>query len=165
VQYYEQPAPTFPLAYAAWPRRIASAVIDLFVITLLSAPLVAPILNKAFADTNDPTKVALSSAQVRTLTIVSIVVQVVYFTGMHAWRGATIGKMATRTVVVRDDGSPVTPAVAFTRSVALVGINFLSSFLIAVPAAVNLLRPLWNPRRQTWHDQIARTVVVLNTSR
>ena len=154
-----------PFAYAAWPRRIASAIVDLFVITALTAPFLAPTINRAFANTSDPTKVTLSSTDVRTLTIVSIVAQVIYFTAMHAWRGATVGKMATRTRLVRDDGSPVTPAVAFVRAVTLVGINFLSSFLIAVPALVNMLRPLWNPTRQTWHDQVAHTVVVVNTPR
>jgi uncharacterized RDD family membrane protein YckC len=165
VQYYEEPPAVLPFAYAAWPRRIASAIIDLFVITALTAPFIAPTINRAFENTSDPTKVTLPASDVRTLTIVSIIAQVVYFTAMHAWRGASVGKMATRTTLVRDDGSPVTPAVAFTRAVTLVGINFLSSFLIAVPAVVNMLRPLWSPTRQTWHDQIAKTVVVLNSPR
>jgi uncharacterized RDD family membrane protein YckC len=51
--------------------------------------------------------------------------------------------------------------VAFTRAVALVGINFVGGFLLGVPAVVNMLRPIWTPRRQTWHDQIASTVVTL----
>jgi uncharacterized RDD family membrane protein YckC len=72
--------------------------------------------------------------------------------------------MAMRTVLVRDDGSKVTPSVAFTRAVCVVGINFVSSFLYA-PVLVDNLRPLWNPRRQTWHDQIAKTVVVIAPER
>jgi uncharacterized RDD family membrane protein YckC len=163
MQYYEDAAPTLPLAYAPWPRRIASAVIDLLVLAAISLPFVASILGNLVNESPDLSKA--SNSQIRTLTVISIAIQIVYFSGMHAWRGSTVGKMATRTVLVRDDGSPVTPGVAFTRAVALVAINFLSGFLILIPAVTNMLRPLWNPRRQTWHDQISRTVVVLNSPR
>jgi uncharacterized RDD family membrane protein YckC len=161
VQYYEEAAPEMAMAYAPWPRRVASAAIDLLVIAAISLPFVASTLGDLVSKSADLSKA--TNGQIRTLTIFTIVVQVAYFTAMHAWRGATLGKMAARIVLVRDDGSPVTAAVAFTRAVALVGINFLSGFLLAIPAFVNLLRPIWTPRRQTWHDQIAHTVVVLRT--
>jgi uncharacterized RDD family membrane protein YckC len=95
---------------------------------------------------------------------VFLLASVVYATAMHAWRGSTIGKMATRTVLVNDDGSPVTPAGAFVRAVAFAAIFFVSLFALA-PIVANELRPFWSPSRQTWHDQIARTAVVLNTPR
>jgi len=139
------------------PRRLASAGIDLLVIAAISAPFLGPTLNRVFADTSDPAKATFSGSDLRTLTLISIVIQLAYFTAMHAWRGSTVDKMAARTVLVRDDGSPVTPGVAFTRAVTLVGINFLSGFAFVIPAIVNMLRPIWNPRRQTWHDQVART--------
>ena len=160
---YSEEAPVLPFAYAPWPRRIASSLIDIIVLAAISLPFVASTLGSLVSDSGDLSKA--SNAQIRTLTVFGIVAQIVYFTAMHAWRGSTIGKMATRTVLLRDDGSPVTPAVAFTRAVTVVGINFLSGFMIGIPAVVNVLRPLWSPRRQTWHDQIAKTVVVLNTPR
>jgi uncharacterized RDD family membrane protein YckC len=73
--------------------------------------------------------------------------------------GSTFGKMAARTAVRNEDGTKVSPQVAFVRAVSLAGIQFISAFLIA-PMVVNELRPLWSPRRQTWHDVIAKTVVV-----
>lgn len=160
VQYYEETPAVTTLTYAPWPRRIASAAIDLLVIAAISAPFLGSTLNKAFANASDASKANLSSGDLRTITILSILIQVTYFTAMHSWRGSTVGKMATRTILVRDDGSPVTPAVAFTRAVTLVGINFVSGFAFAIPAVVNMLRTMWSPRRQTWHDQVARTVVV-----
>jgi uncharacterized RDD family membrane protein YckC len=159
VNYYDDAPATLALAYAPWPRRAASAVIDLFVLAAISLPFVATTLGDLVSKTGDLSKA--TNAQIRTLTIFGILAQIAYFTAMHAWRGSTLGKMATRTVLRREDGSPVTAATAFTRAVTLVGINFFSGFLLAVPAFVNMLRPLWSPRRQTWHDQIARTVVVL----
>jgi uncharacterized RDD family membrane protein YckC len=164
VQYYEEPQATLPYTYAPWGRRVASAVIDALVLGAITLPFVLPILNRAL-DVPDPADARFTASEVRTLLVVGIVTQIVYFTALHSWRGSTIGKMAMRTVLVRDDGSPVTPGVAFTRAVALLGINFVSGFMLSVPAIVNELRPLWSPKRQTFHDRIARTVVVLNTPR
>jgi uncharacterized RDD family membrane protein YckC len=165
VQYYDEtaPVPAGVLEYAPWPRRIASALIDLLVIAAISLPFVVSTLGDLVTKSGDLAHA--TNAQIRTLTIFSIVVQVVYFTAMHAWRGSTLGKMAARTMLVREDGSAVNASVTFTRAVALVGINFVGGFLLGVPAVFNMLRPVWTPRRQTWHDQIARTVVVLNTGR
>ena len=147
--------PVFPFTYALWPRRLASAVIDALVVGLLSVPFVAP-----FIDSSGE-RVVLSPGEYRTALIVGILLQVTYFTGMHAWRGATVGKIAARTVLLRDDGRPVTPGVAFVRAVSLVGINAVSGFLLFVPGIVNMLSPLWHPRRQTFHDRLAKTIVVL----
>ena len=133
---------------------MASAAIDLVVLSVLTLPFVAPMVS---SDVNEP---PLDGGEVQLATVLGIATQVVYFTLMHSWRGATIGKMAARTVLVRDDGAPVTPAVAFVRAVSLLGVNFVSGLLLFAPAVVNALRPLWHPRRQTWHDQLARTVVV-----
>jgi uncharacterized RDD family membrane protein YckC len=151
------------LAYAPWPRRIASALIDLVVFSAISLPFLAPTLSRALEAQPNATKATFTAGEIRVITVVTIVVQVTYMTAMHAWRGSTVGKMAMRTVVVRDDGSKVTPAVAFIRAVSVVGVNFVSGFLIA-PVFVDNLRPLWNPHRQTFHDQIARTVVVMAKS-
>ena len=147
-----------PLVLASWARRALSAVIDLLVISFISAPLSAGALRnvfEAYAENRSPAAVDL-----RTVALVQLLVQVGYMTGMHSWRGSTIGKMAARTVLVRDDGSPVTPPVAFVRAVTLAGIWFISQFVVA-PIVVNELRPLWSPQRQTWHDVVAKTVVVV----
>ncbi len=154
--------PAFPFVYARWPRRMASSAIDLVVLTVISVPFVAPMLARAIDRTPEAaTTIEFTTSEIRTLTIVGVVVQVVYMTALHAWRGSTIGKMATRTVLVRDDGSSVNAATAFTRAVTLVGINFFAQWLFFIPIVTNELRPLWHPRRQTWHDQIARTVVIV----
>ena len=146
-----------PLVYASWGRRMLSSVIDALVIGAIAAPITAEPLRRLADSYNSNT--SLSGSDFRTLALTQLVVQVTYLTFFHGWRGATLGKMAARTVLVRDDGSKVTYAVAFARSVTLAAISFVSQFLIA-PIIVNELRPLWSPRRQTWHDLAARTVVV-----
>lgn len=74
-----------------------------------------------------------------------------YFTYFHGLTGQTPGKMLFRIRVVRLDGEPMTPGIAFLRWAGY----HLSSIL--------LLGFLWvavDPRKQGWHDKIAGTVVV-----
>jgi uncharacterized RDD family membrane protein YckC len=153
--------PAFAFEYARWPRRMASSLIDLLTLTAISLPFVAPTLTRAIERTPESaTRIDFTASEIRTFTILGVIVQIVYMTVMHSWRGSTIGKMATRTMLVRDDGAKVNAATAFTRAVTVVGINFIAGWLFFIPVITNELRPLWHPRRQTWHDQIAKTVVV-----
>jgi len=144
-----------PLDYAPWWRRLLSAAIDSAIISLLSLPFAGQaVRNLLEADSGTS-----SAADLRTVSLANLLITVVYMTAFHSWRGSTPGKMAARTVLVREDGTPVTPAVAFVRAVTLSAIQFVSSFVLA-PIIVNELRPLWTPRKQTWHDAVAHTVVV-----
>src|SRR5688572_27940820 len=127
---YVAEAPHSPLSHAAWPRCNASAVIDFLVITAISVPLLAPTLTRLLNESTETNPASFTAGEIRTRTIISIAVPVGYFTGLHAWRGSTVGKMATRTMLVRDEGQPVTVGVAFSRAVSLIGINFVSGFLL-----------------------------------
>ena len=155
MDYYAPTPPALP--YAPWPRRMLSAVIDNLAISFLLLTLFNGAAHR-FADALQSGH-PLASGDLRALSLGDVVVTVVYFTAFHSWRGSTPGKMAARPVLVQDDGTPVTTHAAFVRAVALAGIQFASSFLV-FPLIVNELRPLWDPRRQTFHDRFAHTVVV-----
>ena len=158
MDYYAE-RPTTTLTYAPWPRRVLSGVIDAFALSFLLSIFFAR-ADSRFVDAFEKGKV-IASGDVRTLMLGSLVVAVVYFTAFHSWRGATPGKMAARTVLVQDTGEPVTTQIAFVRAVAFVGIEFISGFLFFLPIILNELRPIWDPKRQTFHDRLAHTVVVL----
>ena len=155
MEALEAKAPTYQLA--SWGRRILSAVIDLLVISFITTPFTRTALQHVLDSYN--ARQAIGGHDLRTLALAQLAVQVTYMTAFHGWRGSTIGKMAARTVLVRDDGTKVTVAVAFVRSVTFAVIYFVSQFVFA-PIIVDELRPLWSPRRQTWHDVVARTIVV-----
>lgn len=149
------------LAYASWGRRILSDFIDYIVIYFISTPFIGdagPRLRDTFTAGRTPEASDLARALVVTLIVI-----VSYTTLLHGWRGSTFGKMAARTVLVNDDGSKVTPQTAFVRAVSFGAILF-SSFILVAPLIVNELRPLWSRERQTFHDRIARTVVVRSDS-
>ena len=142
-----------PLPYAPWSRRLLGGLLDIVVMSAIAAPFTIDRVARVVDGTAAP-------GDVRFVTVVSLVTQVAYMTLFHGWRGSTLGKIAVRTVVRKADGSPVSIDLAFVRAVTLAGINFVSNFLLLVPSIANALRPLWHPARQTWHDQVARTVVL-----
>lgn len=156
MQYYEDAAPDMVMAYASPARRLLASLIDYLLVSFLVAPVTGPAVSRALDQPSPQIRDAVGPA------LVFLLANVAYSTALHAWRGSTYGKMAARLVLVNDDGSPVTLAGAFVRGVAVTAI-FFASFFVVVPIFVDMLRPLWNRRRQTWHDQIARTVVVLRT--
>jgi uncharacterized RDD family membrane protein YckC len=158
VQYYEPETPLVTLAYASPARRLLASFIDYLLVSFLVAPITGPAVGHALSRSSPQVGDVMGPA------LVFLMANLVYSTALHAWRGSTYGKMAARLVLVNDDGSPVTLAGAFVRGVALTAI-FFSSFFVVLPIILDMLRPLWNARRQTWHDQIARTVVVLNSPR
>jgi uncharacterized RDD family membrane protein YckC len=152
VEYYAESPPT--MAYAPFPRRLLATFIDYMAVSIAVSPFTARPVSDALARSSPQLGDLMGPA------LVFLLANVAYSTGMHAWRGSTFGKIAARLVLVNDDGSPVTLAVAFVRAVAVTAI-FFASFFVLAPIIVDEIRPLWSPKRQTWHDQIAKTVVVL----
>ena len=158
MQYYEPETPTVALTYASPPRRLLASFIDYLLVSFLVAPITGPAVGRALDRPSPEIRDVMGPA------LVFLLANLAYSTALHTWRGSTYGKMAARLVLVNDDGSPVTLAGAFVRGVALTAL-FFASFFVVLPIFLDMLRPLWNRHRQTWHDQIAHTVVVLNSPR
>jgi len=72
-------------------------------------------------------------------------------------RGQTVGKMAL-SISVRDarTGMPI----GFGRAFGRYWITVLFSVLLVVPVLIDYLSPLWDGRRQAWHDKVITSVVV-----
>ena len=92
------------------------------------------------------------------LFLLSIAVPILYQGLLNGSdRGQTIGKMALR-IQVRDadGGGPIGMGRGVLRAVVY-QLLFLACF---VPGFINGLSPLWDKRRQGWHDKAVRSVVV-----
>jgi uncharacterized RDD family membrane protein YckC len=72
-------------------------------------------------------------------------------------RGQTIGKMAMH-IAVRD--SRTGDRIGLGRGVGRYLMTYLFWALLIAPGVLDALSPLWDGRRQTWHDKVARSVVV-----
>jgi uncharacterized RDD family membrane protein YckC len=72
-------------------------------------------------------------------------------------RGQTLGKMAL-SIVVRDarTGGPI----GFWRGVGRYAITIVFYLVLFIPYLIDNLSPLWDTRRQAWHDKVVHSVVV-----
>ena len=169
---------------APWWRRLLARLLDSVVVGILSAIFAWPWLGRAFTVFGDffnqsvkagsggpqPDMVAFQADLVTALlpvAIVSLVVGLVYEVSFLVWRSATPGKMVLGTMVRRTGAAGRLSVVdALKRQI----ISVLTGVLGFVPLAsliasmVEILDPawlLWDPKRQTLHDKVADTVVVL----
>lgn len=90
--------------------------------------------------------------------LLTLIVTLAYHVIMEGGpRGATVGKMALN-LTVRDE-STLEP-IGYGRALGRRLMAHLLWVLLIIPGILDLLAPLWNRRRQTWHDSIVGSVVV-----
>ena len=88
------------------------------------------------------------------LQLISALITLLFWTT----RQATPGKMLLRLRVV-DAETGLTPP--WTRLV----VRYLGYILSSLPLGLGYLWMIWDPRRQCWHDRLARTLVVQDPPR
>lgn len=84
--------------------------------------------------------------------LMSLFLDMIYFTWFHGTIGQTPGKMLMRLRVVQATGEPMTFGIAFLRWVGYL-ISTLAAYLGFIWIA-------FDRRKQGWHDKIAGTMVV-----
>jgi len=72
-------------------------------------------------------------------------------------RGQTVGKMAMG-IAVRD--ARTGGKIGAWRGIGRYAITVLFDVLLVIPYVVDSLSPLWDARRQAWHDRAAHSVVI-----
>ena len=86
----------------------------------------------------------------------NLILGIAYFSIFEGLKGQTIGGMAANVRVVdADTGAIIGIPRAILRNVA----RILSGLVFGL----GYFWMLWDPRKQTWHDKIAKTVVVRTT--
>jgi uncharacterized RDD family membrane protein YckC len=93
-----------------------------------------------------------------TALVLRLLVAPLYSTFFHAGpRGQTLGKRAAGIRVQREDGAE---RLGLGRSFGRSYMTTLFWVALSIPAILDGLWPLWDKRRQTWHDKVAGTLVV-----
>lgn len=148
--------------FAGFWRRLVAYIIDntiiciiYFILTMIAT--IAFIIgaasgeeNKLITDLADPTKISVAMI---IIWLFFLAISLGYFTYFHGATGRTPGKMLLGLQVVNDDGTPLTFGIAFLRSVGYLvsGAIFNIGFIWAA----------FDKRKQSWHDKIAGTVVII----
>jgi uncharacterized RDD family membrane protein YckC len=148
---------------AAWWKRLVAIVIDgailgigYYVVILVIEIATHTVTHKTTA--HKPIDVAAVLTGLIALTVVAAIPAAIYYGIMNgSKRGQTVGKMAMG-IAVRD--SRHLQKVGFWRAAARYLIMIAFMLVAYIPYILDNLAPLWDKRRQAWHDKTAHTVVI-----
>lgn len=170
---------------AEWWRRLLARILDSILTTVVALILSIPWLGPMFTAFTDFLTASIEAGESGSpmpdqsayvtemlaaslpITIISLVVGLLYETAFLVWRGATPGKMVLGTVVRRvGSAGRLTLVDAIKRQLIGIGTAVLGLAPVVglLGSVVSVLDPawlLWDPKRQTLHDKVADTVVVL----
>jgi uncharacterized RDD family membrane protein YckC len=165
---------------ASWWWRVLAVLIDNMIITAIVTVITFPVWRSLYAalisffnavldaqrsgitpPTLNTTDLISGTSQL-IVTSVTLVVGILYHGGFLRWKSATPGKLICGLRVVpvdrgRDPGPLAWSSIGIR--VAVWVLPSISAFLGLV-TLVDVLFPLWNPKRQALHDIAAKTQVV-----
>ncbi|MCM8773068.1 MAG: RDD family protein [Candidatus Omnitrophica bacterium] len=84
-------------------------------------------------------------------------ISIFYETFLVGKFGATLGKMIVGIKIADENGNKISYGTAFVREVVVKNVIYCIIFFIAW---LGYLWAIWDKRKQTWHDKIARTIVI-----
>ena len=140
---------------AKWWQRVAALALDVVVLAVPNTVIVSLVAGSA-----------VSSGVITSTNIgprvweaigVAAVVSLGYFSFLDGGRrGQTVGKMAIG-IAVRDidTGGPIGAGRALLRRFI-----FFATYFGLILFVINALSPLWDRRRQAWHDKVVHSCVV-----
>lgn len=186
-QAWTHPGPTTAdgVPLASWGQRLGARIVDNLLVGFVGGLLAAPWLStmvawyvdfvaRAVRDAEQGVSTSIDQGAINALveqvavpvTLITVGVGVVYETFCLTRWGATLGKRAVG-IAVRRVGRPGPLAVgeALRRQVIpqggnLLGLVRLVGVMMFFLQVIDVLWPLWDPRRQALHDKMADTVVV-----
>ncbi len=132
--------------FAGFGRRFLAAMIDGFILILLGIGISFSLGRNPFV-TND--------ASIKSLTdcLISIIFGMIYTIGFWVKQnGQTPGKRVLHIRIIKEDGQPLDLFTAFIR--------YISQMLSMIVIYIGYIWVLFDSKKQSWHDKIARTYVI-----
>ena len=160
------PMSDFGRPLAEWWKRLVALIIDALVLSIPSMILFSIFFAGMFSAASvDPVtgeisggSAGLFSAGFIGMALALAILPVIYYSVMNGSdRGQTVGKMAMK-IQVRDatTGGPIGVGKGFVRSL----LPFVVGAICGIISLIDGLAPLWDAKRQAWHDKMANSVVV-----
>jgi len=152
------------MKYASFIQRLVALILDSFIYSGITSILFTPFwcVFTFFPLLLTDHRGNMSFLSIMFLCFIGLIVVAIQLAAMYFYyiylpvkklNGATLGKRALRIKIVKEDGSKLTQTDMFVREV--VG-KFLSGFAFDL----GYIWALVDERSQTWHDKIAKTLVV-----
>jgi uncharacterized RDD family membrane protein YckC len=144
--------------YADWWRRVVAILLDG---VLVGVPLFIVGLVTGLIKTNNVSGTSGTFVGFRAgpgWLALSLIVPLLYYGILEGGpRGASVGKMAMHIRVQdADTGGPI----GFGKALGRRFVYEILWYLLFLPGLINALSPLWDSRRQAWHDKAVNSVVV-----
>jgi uncharacterized RDD family membrane protein YckC len=140
-----------PHDYAGFWIRFAAAVIDAIILGVPVAILGAALDSGGGFGYS----IGYSPAYDPLLNLINTVVAVVYYGFLEGGpSGQTLGKRVCGIRVV--DAETAQPGIGVPRGIG----RYFARILSSIPLGLGYFWMLWDPKKQTWHDKLVRTIVV-----
>jgi len=167
----DRPVTPFGAALASWGQRVGSMLIDGVILSVVSIGIVVAAIFvfghtvhtiSTIQGSNNATVMTttrqLSSSAALALFGFTFIISLLYFAiGNGTGHGRTLGNLAVGIAV--SDASTGT-RIGFSRGLLRAFTRSVLYMCFIIPGVINDLMPLWNNRRQTIADQVARSVMV-----
>jgi len=137
---------------ASWGRRLAALLVDVIVLVVaISVALLAAGMPA------DELRERVENGETLLIIVLFLIPEAIYYTWMVGSRSQTVGKMALGIKIVdAESRAPIGYLRAFRRWLSTAAMRAL----FWIPAIVDHLWPLRDPKNQALHDKFARSVVV-----
>jgi uncharacterized RDD family membrane protein YckC len=172
----QRPGPAPGLAYAGFGWRVLGYVLDVIILFVIEAPITIPFVYVPIAQyyRDHPPSAGQTIATLPTslstrfllIGLLGALISAVYFGGLVAWQGRTLGQRAMGMYVVRaEDGGKLPLGRAYLRAVifwgpGVIGLVPAVGSIAGLIALIGLLSTAWDQRKQGWHDKLGRSLVV-----
>jgi uncharacterized RDD family membrane protein YckC len=160
--------PVLGLPLAPWWKRLIAIIIDgivlglgVFFVFLAIGIAINASHSQGGTGTGSTSSQSHGAALVLGLLILFLLASIplgLYYAIMNGrWRGQTVGKLAL-SIAVRDARTGT--LIGFWRAFGRYLITIVFMLLLYLPYLIDSLAPLWDRRRQAWHDKVVHSVVV-----
>lgn len=157
---FQDPATGAPVA--EWWQRAVAAIIDWAIFAIPTWIIVYVILLSALTTTHYTGGFAYQTRSTGLLYLfdfIAFAAYLTYYTLLNGGeKGQTVGKMVLG-IATRDADRGQGP-IGYGRAAGRYGILFLLAIPCGIPLLIDYLSPLWDPRRQAWHDKAVRSLVI-----
>lgn len=160
------PAATFQAPYAAAlpyqgvAIRFVAILIDVIILAIITGIITAPFNTPSSISVTNTTGVPMISVASNPLAwvggLISALIDFLYFVLLQGAYGQTVGKMAVKIKVVREDGSKISYVDAVVRTILLL-IDAIPYF---IPYLLGAILIWTSDTKQRLGDRVAHTVVV-----